>query len=70
MSNESPDFETIGTASRRLGLAPETVRRLADAGRLPTLRTPLGVRLFRRADVDAYRAARHGRRGDPLEVQS
>jgi DNA-binding transcriptional MerR regulator len=32
-------------------VTPQAVRLWADSGRLPVLRTPAGLRLFRRADV-------------------
>lgn len=40
-------------ASRILNVSADTVRVLADAGKLPVLRTPSGRRLFRRTDVEA-----------------
>ena len=51
--------ETIGTAqaARLLGLSEQRVRQLADAGELPSMRTPLG-RLFDRGDVEALAEAR------------
>jgi DNA-binding transcriptional MerR regulator len=44
-------------------VTPAAVRVWADLGRLPVLRTPAGLRLFRRADVEHYLADRqaHGR---------
>lgn len=42
---------SVTQAARVLALSPDRVRQLADAGRLPCRRTPLG-RLFDVADVD------------------
>src|ERR1700694_4414231 len=39
-----PEHQT-GQAADLLGVSPDTVRRWADAGRLPTLRSPGGHRL-------------------------
>jgi excisionase family DNA binding protein len=44
-------------AARLLEVSSERVRQLADAGKLPCERTPLG-RLFDRADVEALAAER------------
>ncbi|HZS39769.1 MAG TPA: helix-turn-helix domain-containing protein [Polyangia bacterium] len=43
---------TPSDAARILGLSPDSVRALSDSGRLATLRTVSGRRLFRRADVE------------------
>ena len=45
-------------AAHVLGLSADAVRSLSDAGRLPTLRTVGGRRLFRRRDVEELAAAR------------
>jgi excisionase family DNA binding protein len=44
-------------AARRLGVSADRVRQLADAGRLPSRRTPLG-RLFLAEDVERLRLER------------
>ena len=44
------DFLTPSQAARELGLTPQRVVQLADAGRLDCVRSPLG-RLFDRRDV-------------------
>ncbi len=38
-----------------LGVSPDTVRRLADAGHLPSYRLPSGWRRFDAGDVIAFR---------------
>jgi DNA-binding transcriptional MerR regulator len=53
-----PELLITSEAARILGLTPAAVRLLADSGRLPTLKTPTGVRLYRRADVLAERRRR------------
>ncbi|MFD7511429.1 molybdopterin-binding protein [Streptomyces sp. NPDC059853] len=45
---------TIGRAARLLGVSPDTVRRWADAGRLPTRRDDAGKRLIEGADLAAF----------------
>ena len=52
---------TRGEASRRLGLSPERVRQLGQAGVLPYEQTPLG-RLYDASAVDAYAVERQRRR--------
>lgn len=47
---------TTGTAARVLERSEDTARRYADAGVLPTTRTPSGVRLFEAAAVYALAA--------------
>ncbi len=51
--------EAIGTAQAAwlLGLSEQRVRQLADAGDLPSMRTPLGC-LFDRGDIEAFAEAR------------
>ncbi|MBD0710324.1 MULTISPECIES: molybdopterin-binding protein [unclassified Streptomyces] len=45
---------TIGQASRLLGVSPDTVRRWADAGRVPTRRDDNGRRLIEGRDLAAF----------------
>lgn len=45
------DLITPAQAGRLLGVTSERVRQLADSGRLPVVRSPLG-RLFSRTDVE------------------
>ena len=49
---------TMGEAAKVLGVVPASVRRFADTGILPALRTVGGVRLVRKSDVDALAAKR------------
>ena len=61
------DWISTGEASRRLGMAPNNVRRLIDLGRLRAERTPLGF-LIDPKTVEAYRRekeARETRRKQP-----
>ncbi|MFP8964069.1 TOBE domain-containing protein [Streptomyces nanhaiensis] len=48
---------SMGRAARLLGVSPDTVRRWADAGRLPTRRDEGGRRLVEGADLAAFAAA-------------
>jgi DNA-binding transcriptional MerR regulator len=43
---------TVGTVTRELNVAPETIRLWERLGKLPAQRTASGMRLFRREDVD------------------
>lgn len=61
MAKQDPDeLLTPSDAARVLGLSADSVRALADAGKLPMLRTVSGRRLFRRGDVDQLAADRAG----------
>ncbi|MEV5243021.1 helix-turn-helix transcriptional regulator [Streptomyces cinnamoneus] len=48
---------TIGQAARLLGVSPDTVRRWADAGRIPTDRDEAGKRLIQGPDLAAFSVA-------------
>ncbi|GAC1340529.1 MAG: helix-turn-helix transcriptional regulator [Candidatus Dormibacteria bacterium] len=48
----------IGEASQLLGVSPDTVRRLADAGLVRTVRTPGGQRHIDGAELASYMASR------------
>ncbi|WP_207958052.1 molybdopterin-binding protein [Streptomyces sp. YIM 98790] len=48
---------SIGRAARLLGVSPDTVRRWADAGRLPTSRDQTGRRLIEGKDLAAFAVA-------------
>jgi excisionase family DNA binding protein len=52
--SRSPELEllSVGDAAVILGLSPDMVRVLHRQGRLQAFRTPRGVRLFRRSDVE------------------
>ncbi|MFH9828969.1 molybdopterin-binding protein [Streptomyces bobili] len=45
---------TIGQAARLLGVSPDTARRWADAGRVPTHRDDIGRRLIDGKDLAAF----------------
>ena len=48
---------SIGRAARLLGVSPDTVRRWADSGRLPTSRDGAGKRQIKGADLAAFAVA-------------
>lgn len=52
------DLFTVSGAARLLEVSAETVRVLADAGKLPCARTDSGFRVFRREDVERLSAER------------
>jgi excisionase family DNA binding protein len=52
------DWLSLGPASRRVGVDPDTLRRWADSGRIRAFATPGGHRRFSRADLDRLVAAR------------
>jgi len=54
MSSDSQDWLSLTEACERLGVHPTTLRRWADAGSIPCLRTPGGHRRFRAADLNAW----------------
>jgi excisionase family DNA binding protein len=53
---------SLGPASRRLGVDPDTLRRWADDGRIHAYATPGGHRRFSRDDLDRLMAARRPER--------
>ena len=58
MNHHPDDLLTPSDAARVLGLSADSVRVLSDNGRLPSMRTVSGRRLFRRSDVDRLAMAR------------
>jgi molybdopterin-binding protein len=48
---------SIGRAARLLGVSPDTVRRWADGGRMPTHRDPAGRRRIAGPDLAAFATA-------------
>jgi excisionase family DNA binding protein len=59
MTKRDPnELMTPSEAARVLGLSADSVRALSDGGRLPTLKTVSGRRLFRRGDVENLAAER------------
>lgn len=48
----------VADAAKVLGLGPQRLRQLADAGQLAVLRTSRGTRVFRLEDVEAFAAVR------------
>ncbi|MET9642656.1 helix-turn-helix transcriptional regulator [Streptomyces syringium] len=48
---------TIGRAARLLGVSSDTVRRWADAGRIPTRRDDAGKRIIDGSDLAAFSVA-------------
>lgn len=65
MTESGEDLVRIADVARELGLSPTRIRQLADAGVIPSSRTPGGHRLF---DLAAVReaVARRTLPGDPL----
>ncbi len=51
MAIDTFDFLTIGDASRFLERSPDTLRVWDRIGKLPAMRTPSGIRIWLRADV-------------------
>ncbi len=49
-----PDWLTLGRAARFLGVAQSTMRKWADQGVVPAIRTHGGHRRFRRRDLEAF----------------
>lgn len=49
---EAREWLSLGPASRLVGVDPDTLRRWADEGRLPTFTTPGGHRRFERRDLE------------------
>lgn len=60
MSHQKRDSLTIGEAAKELGFAVDTVRRLANDGRLRATTTPGGHRRFSRRTLEAYRTREQG----------
>jgi len=54
VSRGSAQWLTLGEASRFLGVDESTLRSWADAGRVPTFRTPGGHRRFSQAALDQF----------------
>ena len=52
------NFLTVSEAARELDVAAQTIRTWADSGMLPNARTAGGQRIFQRADIDRFLAAR------------
>jgi len=57
-SQNGAEWLNLGEAAELLGVHPSTLRAWADRGDLPAHRTPGKHRRFRRADVEAWAAAR------------
>lgn len=55
----TPDQEllTSGEVAARFRVGPSTVRRWADTGLIPSLRTPSGQRRYRASDIERVIAA-------------
>ncbi|MFF4528030.1 molybdopterin-binding protein [Streptomyces sp. NPDC001407] len=59
---------TIGRAARLLGVSPDTVRRWADAGRVPTSRDDAGKRHIRGSDLAAFSVTLAAEAGEDEEA--
>ncbi len=51
---QTRDWFTLSQASRVLGVHPVTLRRWADAGEIPVVRTPGGHRRFLHSDLETF----------------
>lgn len=58
----APAWISLGEASRLLGIAPGTLRRWADDGRVPVFMTPGGHRRFSRSAISALLPVARSRR--------
>ncbi len=56
--SEEPAWLSLGPASRRVGVDPDTLRRWADEGRIEVYLTPGGHRRFERRAIDRLVATR------------
>jgi DNA-binding transcriptional MerR regulator len=55
--NKTPeDILTIGDVAREFDRCVETLREWDRSGKFPAMRTPMGIRIYRRADVDRLKA--------------
>lgn len=54
---------TVSEAARELEVSAQTVREWADKGKLPTIRTSSGQRIFQRVDVERVRLERRTAQG-------
>ena len=65
------DFITTADAARIAKVSEDTIRAWERRGILPATKTPSGLRLFSRADVErlaAERAAKRGTAGEPSKL--
>jgi len=53
VSSAADEFVTVSEAARIAYLSVDTIRRYADKGLLPVVRTPSNHRRFRRSDVES-----------------
>ncbi len=53
-AHREPEWLTLGQAARFLGVAQSTMRKWADQGVVPAIRTHGGHRRFRRGDLEAF----------------
>jgi excisionase family DNA binding protein len=58
MSMDQKDWLSLSEASELLGVHPSTLRRWADSGGIPCLRTPGGHRRFQATDLSAWKQGR------------
>lgn len=57
--NRDEVLMTVSDAARLLGIAANTLRTHANAGKLPCVRSSAGERMFKRGDVIRFREERH-----------
>lgn len=53
--NSAEGILTVAQAASELGVHADTLRRWANASKVPHFRTPTGHRRFAKADIDAIR---------------
>lgn len=63
----SQDFVTSAEAARMLGVGPTSIKRWADSGLLPCVRTPGKHRRFVRYEVERFLAVRGGTTGPDVD---
>ena len=51
--DSAEDLLALGAAAKVAHCSPDTLRRWADKGEVPSIRTPGGQRRFRRGDLEA-----------------
>ncbi|MBI1818692.1 MAG: helix-turn-helix domain-containing protein [Deltaproteobacteria bacterium] len=62
---EGETLLTVADVAKRLGIVPATVRHIATQGKLPSLRTLSGVRIFLLRDVEQLEIQRAAERRKP-----
>lgn len=69
-STAQHDELTGGEAARLLGVSRQQVNRLAHAGKLPARHVAGRFWIFRRADIEAYKAQEKSKGGRPKKADA